>query len=261
MLGVGVGVASPLVPPHDDTLSPTLYPMWQNISLRTALLDRLGKVLYLENDANLGAIGAHVWGEHREQDLIFVKMDAGVGAGAVVNGSLIRGGQGLAGEIGHLIVDPDGHRCYCGQSGCLVQYVGRDALVRISDDLGLTRNQDRPNDVYRALAEAADSLAYEKATESVITALASAIQTMIYMLNPTAIVLGGLGATMPRLASRLNRRLSDLVPQLRQPNIHLLHQSESKPTVALGACAMVRAKAVKQPFLGLGQSTQSAGVM
>jgi glucokinase len=104
---------------------------WRDLDLRAALESRVGLPVVVENDANAAA-----WGEFRHgagadvDDLLLVTVGTGVGGGVVIRGRLHRGAFGVAGEIGHVRVVPDGIPCGCGNLGCLESYGSGTALVR-----------------------------------------------------------------------------------------------------------------------------------
>lgn len=96
------------------------------------LTDALGIATHAENDVNLAVVGETVFGTSRGmQDVIYVKVAHGVGSGIIANGRLVRGGAGLAGEIGHTQVRPDGSICTCGNRGCLCTLVAPRYLAQL----------------------------------------------------------------------------------------------------------------------------------
>ncbi|MFG1946593.1 ROK family protein [Nonomuraea sp. NPDC048826] len=151
----------------------------------------------VENEANLGAL-AELWAHPVAADFIHVSAESGIGAALVVGGRLFTGARGLAGELGHMPVHPDGPSCSCGARGCLEQYAAKAAVLRAAglppsrpgdtgsprvregDGIGLLAARAREGDVrvVRAL---------EKAGEALGTALAGAVN----LLDPAAVVLGG----------------------------------------------------------------------
>jgi len=100
-----------------------------------ALGERLGAVLQIPilvgNDAEFGAVAEHLRGAARgASDVVYISADVGVGGGVIAEGSALRGGSGYVGEIGHMVIRPDGRPCYCGSSGCWETEVGEAALCR-----------------------------------------------------------------------------------------------------------------------------------
>ena len=152
MLGqaTGVGLAAAGVLDRATGLireSPN-FPSWRDVPLGERLASEIGCPVTLDNDAN-----AVVWGEARHgagqgvDNLVGYTLGTGVGGGVVLDGRLWRGARGMAGELGHVVVVRNGHRCGCGGRGCLEQYVGAVALRRQLDDLGyqaLARSVDAP---------------------------------------------------------------------------------------------------------------------
>lgn len=104
---------------------------WHGRDLRELLAAELGTPVSLEGDSRLAAMAEWMWGEARgASDLLYVKCGTGVGGGVVLGGRLHRGQTGLAGEIGHVVVDPLGPPCICGARGCLFTFVAGGALLR-----------------------------------------------------------------------------------------------------------------------------------
>ncbi len=104
---------------------------WRNEPLRKAVQDEVGLPVFVENDVNAAAWGEFRFGAGADvDDLLMVALGTGVGGGIVVEGQMMRGSFGVAGEIGHIRVVPNGHLCGCGQHGCLEQYASGRALVR-----------------------------------------------------------------------------------------------------------------------------------
>ena len=94
------------------------------------LRSRLDIPVMVDNDANLGALAEAAFGAGRDAgDLVYLKISSGIGAGLILNGRLYRGSAGLAGELGHVLVNPDGIVCRCGNRGCLETVAATGALV------------------------------------------------------------------------------------------------------------------------------------
>jgi predicted NBD/HSP70 family sugar kinase len=118
---IGLGLPAPIT--DDVVLTSAILPAWEGVHVRRAAAEALGSVVYVENDANLGALAEHRRGLGRGHDnVVFVKVSSGVGAGLILGGSIFRGTNGTAGEIGHLTLDDQGPLCRCGSRGCLEAY-------------------------------------------------------------------------------------------------------------------------------------------
>lgn len=103
----------------------------ENYPLAQALSDQLGFPFFLENDVRTAALGAFDHYSHQEKlsNLAFLSIGTGIGAGLILDGRVYRGSNGLAGEIGHAIFDPDGPQCKCGMRGCLEAMAAGPALA------------------------------------------------------------------------------------------------------------------------------------
>ncbi len=135
---VGVGIAAP-GPFNQTNVRPDDLTNFQEIGTQQNLDDlssKIGLPVIIENDAAAGAIGEHLHGVGADFDtFVFLQFGIGLGAGIILNGNKFTGSSEIAGEVGHIIVEPtNGLRCSCGKSGCLERYLSVDALCR---DLGL----------------------------------------------------------------------------------------------------------------------------
>ena len=116
---LGIGVGSPGVVDEMGTVIDAPNLGWRGTPLATGLADALDVPVFVANDANTAVLGEHTFGESGDGGLLVLRVGTGVGAGLVLGGSLLHGHLGAAGEIGHVVVDPDGERCACSRVGCL----------------------------------------------------------------------------------------------------------------------------------------------
>jgi glucokinase len=135
----GIGIGSPgVVSPKKGTVeNPPNLPGWGIIHLGKILEKEFKSSVFVENDANVAAIGELVFGAGKKlSNFIMVTLGTGVGGGVVVNGKLFRGSTGGAGEIGHVTIDYNGRKCNCGSVGCIEAYVGNGYMVeRVKEEL------------------------------------------------------------------------------------------------------------------------------
>jgi glucokinase len=109
--------------------SPNL-PGWRDVPICRHLEEKLGVPTVLENDATAAALGEHVFGAGRGcRHMVYITVSTGIGGGLIIDGKLYRGASGMAGEIGHIIIDPEGPRCGCGNRGCLEAFASGVALA------------------------------------------------------------------------------------------------------------------------------------
>jgi len=129
LFGVGVAVSAPVLT-SQRLASPPMLHDWGGIDIAARLGDLLGQPVHLGNDATLGALAEWQLGAGTgTDDLVYVMLSEGVGAGLVLGGRLHHGATGAAGELGHVTVVPDGQICRCGSRGCLETVVGARALA------------------------------------------------------------------------------------------------------------------------------------
>jgi predicted NBD/HSP70 family sugar kinase len=116
---LGIGVGSPGVVDATGTVIDAPNLTWADTPLSASLARAFDLPVFVANDANTAVLGEHTFGETGTGGLMVLRVGTGVGAGLVLEGSLLHGHRGAAGEIGHVVVDPDGELCACSRTGCL----------------------------------------------------------------------------------------------------------------------------------------------
>ncbi|WP_030847629.1 MULTISPECIES: ROK family transcriptional regulator [unclassified Streptomyces] len=188
VIGVGLGVPGPIDVESGTLGSTAILPGWAGINPRQELSQRLGVPVYVDNDANLGALGELVWGSGRGvKDLAYIKVASGVGAGLVINGQIYRGPGGTAGEIGHITLDESGPVCRCGNRGCLETFAAaRYVLPLLQGTHGPELTMERVVE----LARDGDPGCRRVITD-VGRHIGSGVASLCNLLNPSRVVLGG----------------------------------------------------------------------
>jgi glucokinase-like ROK family protein len=201
--GIGVGLPGPVEFASGTPVNPPIMPGWDGYPVRTRLSDRHDVPVWVDNDVNLMALGElRVGAARNQQDVIYVKIGTGIGAGLISSGRLHRGTQGAAGDIGHATVDAAGGVvCRCGNVGCLEALAGGAALSRDgttaaeegrSEFLARILATGRPlaaADV-AAAAQHGDPVAVELLTRSG-QLVGETLATLVSFFNPSLILLGG----------------------------------------------------------------------
>ncbi|TGZ03336.1 ROK family protein [Streptomyces rhizosphaericola] len=192
-----------------------------------------------ENEANLAAL-AELWfgGLGDLRSFLYLTGEIGVGGALVLGGELLRGAHGFAGEIGHVVVDPDGPECRCGSRGCLEQYAGQTALLRAAGidgsggGAGVVELERR--------ARAGDGPAVAALTEAG-RMLGRVVSGAVNLVDPEAVVLGGIyRSLMPWLAPPADEELTGrVVSGLWSPGGGRLRASSVAGDAARGAAALV----------------------
>jgi predicted NBD/HSP70 family sugar kinase len=214
LVGVGIAVPSPVDPARPRILSEVALPAWRGRDWLGDLEVRYGVPVLVDNDANLGALAERWWGVGLEiDDFVFLKVATGVGAGHIVRGEIYRGAKGIAGEVGHLVIDPLGPPCPCGLDGCLTTLVGSRALVQRAAALiretpeSTLAGEELTVDAIVDAALVGDPVARQVVHEAA-EHLGIAVAGIVSMLNPAMVIVGG-GLT--RVGDLLLEPLRDVI--------------------------------------------------
>lgn len=202
LAGLGIGVPGPVSFRDGVPVSPPIMPGWDRYPVRELLARQHGCPVVIDNDVNIMVVGERYGGVARSiDDLLFVKVGTGIGCGIVVHGAVYRGTDGCAGDMGHIMVDPHGPVCSCGNTGCLEALFGGAALAR--DATAAARSGASPALAERLLAKGAVSAidVGEGADEGDPTCiglirdggrrLGGVLASQVSFLNPAMIVIGG----------------------------------------------------------------------
>lgn len=139
--GIGVAVPGFILLKEGVVKNSNNIPALEDYPLRDDLEKRLGAKVVLENDANAAALGEKWIGTGRDvDDLILLTLGTGVGGGIICHGKVLHGALGMAGELGHITVVPNGNPCGCGNHGCLEKHASATAIVAMAKLMGLGDN-------------------------------------------------------------------------------------------------------------------------
>jgi predicted NBD/HSP70 family sugar kinase len=256
LMGIGVSMPTPVDPKRPYTLPDVVLPAWGGRSGFEALNERYGVPVFVDNDANLGAVAEHWWGSTQGvDDFTYIKLATGIGAGQMLNGEIYRGTASMAGEIGHVSIDPAGEPCVCGNRGCLTTFAGASALLKRAEEL----LPDYPGSVLHgveltltALEEAAlqdDPLVLD-VLRGAAHHLGVAIAGLLNLMNPAAVILGG---SVTRVGDRLLLPLRETV--VRRTLVSSVASADIRMTslgpqaFAIGAATYVLSEALDDPSL------------
>jgi predicted NBD/HSP70 family sugar kinase len=188
VLGIGAGIASPVHKSTGALGAEGIMPGWTGIRPGPELEQRTGLPTQLTNDANAGALAERLYGAGRfADDMVYIRLSAGIGAGIVADGKLLLGASGLVGEIGHLPAVPHGRVCRCGNRGCLETIASPVAIARL-----LQESWDEPvapHDLPRLLREGSKGAL--RAIDDAGEAIGRALANLVTLFNPALVVVGG----------------------------------------------------------------------
>ena len=247
----GMGVGAPNGNYYKGTIEFAPNLPWKGVIPLAAMFeDKLGIPTALTNDANAAAIGEMTYGAARGlRDFIMITLGTGVGSGIVVNGQLVYGHDGFAGELGHVVVERDGRLCGCGRKGCLETYCSATGVARTAREFLVARSEPSllreipaeeivSKDVYDAAIKG-DKLALE-IFEYTGTILGRALADFIAFSSPEAIILfGGLAKSGDLIMKPIQKAMDENVLKIYAGKTKLLlSQLKDADAAVLGASAL-----------------------
>jgi glucokinase-like ROK family protein len=188
VVGVGAGLPGPLDRASGTVGSSVILPGWAGLRPAEALADRLGLPIVVDNDANLGALAEHRLGAGRGvDDIVYLKLASGIGAGLILGGRLHRGVSGIAGELGHIRSNPDGLVCRCGNRGCLETVAAAPALLEL---LRVSHGRRLAVADLLRLAEEGD-VGVRRVFADAGRSVGRAVADLVNAVNPGLVIVGG----------------------------------------------------------------------
>lgn len=247
----GIGIGAPNGNFYNGTIEFAPNLPWKGVIPLAALFEeRLGIPTALTNDANAAAVGEMTYGAARGmKDFIMITLGTGVGSGIVINGQVVYGHDGFAGELGHVIARRDGRICGCGRKGCLETYCSATGVARTAREFlaaktepSLLRNipaeEIQSKDVYDAAVKG-DKLAQE-IFEFTGNILGEALADAIAFSSPEAIILfGGLAKSGDYIMNPVKKSMEDNLLNIYKGKTKLLiSELKDSDAAVLGASAL-----------------------
>lgn len=191
LVGVGIGVPGFIDIDTGVIVGSANLPGFTGFPIRETIQEHLGIPIILENDANAAALGEKWLGAGKNvDDLLLLTLGTGIGGGIVHEGKIMRGFRGMAGEVGHMTVFPDGNPCGCGNCGCLEKHASASAIAAMAGMMGIATQRFSALEVYD-LAAAGNTRA-KQVFESMGRALGIAIANLVNLFNfPLYLLSGG----------------------------------------------------------------------
>jgi predicted NBD/HSP70 family sugar kinase len=262
----GVGVAAPGPLDHEAGIvhEPPNFRRWHEVPLRDLLAERLGLAVLLDNDATAAVVGERWVGQAGQfKDVACVYMGAGIGAGIVLDGQVHRGATSNAGEIGHISLDVNGPKCYCGNRGCVELYSSPRAVVLAGRRGGVLPARSRGVDAdYARLCRAATAgdVKAGKLLEQSSRYLAEAVVTLVNLVDPQLVLLSGRGFALSGELHRLaiERALVRHPVARNSQHIEVRLSAFAEQAGAIGAASLVLDARFSPRMSGLGVATRAS---
>jgi len=248
---IGIGIGAPNANYYKGIMENPPNLPWGNVNVIEIVKKHIDLPAVITNDANAAAIGEMKFGAAKGmKDFIMITLGTGVGSGIVVNGELVYGHDGFAGEIGHTIYDPDGRMCGCGRRGCLETYTSASGIKRTVfellgefNDESILRNVSFNEMNSKMISEAAnkgDKLALE-AFDKTAKILAIKLADAIAHTSPEAIILfGGLALSGELIFNPLYKYLELYTLNVFKGKVKVIPSGLSNGNIAvLGAAALI----------------------
>ncbi len=198
---IGIGVPGPVVINKGTVGMPPIMRGWNNFPICDTLSKKWNCPVLLNNDAELGALGEWAYGRGRgENNLAYIKVGTGIGAGLIFESNIYQGTTGSAGEIGHITINENGPKCSCGNYGCLEAFAGAKAIAKkAQEELSKGRRSQlvglgdlyeiTSSDIMKA-AKRGDLLSQQIISETG-SYLGTAIAGLVNLVNPSIVIIGG----------------------------------------------------------------------
>jgi predicted NBD/HSP70 family sugar kinase len=237
VLGLGVGIASPVDQRAGLLRADGIMPGWVGIRPGDELTARTGLPTRLVNDANAGVLAERRYGvaQHSE-NVVYIRLSSGIGSGVVCDGRTLLGSDGMAGELGHVVVERDGAVCRCGNRGCLETVASPTAIAAL-----LSRSWHRAVSTSE-LPEliAAKDRGTLRAIEDAGDAVGRALAFTVMILNPQLIVVGGeLAATGDALFDPMRRAIGRNSMSSHTSSLQIVASALGDSAGVRGAAALV----------------------
>jgi glucokinase len=249
----GVGVPGLVDDSGRLRFAPNL-PAGDDVDVADRLQERLGIRVVADNDATCAAVAEWVLGAASgASDALVVTLGTGIGGGIVAGGRVLRGAQGFAGEIGHVVVDPSGPRCTCGKRGCWERFASGSGLARLAREAA---HAGRLGSVVHLAGDDPDSVRGEHVTEAARAGdpqaqavldelgwwIAVGLSNLALVLDPEVIVLGGgMIEALPLVLLSVRREFTaTLEGAERRPEIRIVPAALGEQAGAVGAALVAR---------------------
>ncbi|MFD1065711.1 ROK family protein [Oceanobacillus locisalsi] len=238
IIGIGIGVPGNVDLNENILFAPNLK--WENINLKAELQNELSIPVKIQNEANCGAHGEHLYGVGKNvSDLIYISVGVGVGTGIIIQNNLYTGTSGISGEMGHVTLNASGPKCRCGNHGCWELYASEQALLKQARKQKVLNNT---GDVSLEKLEK-EATTGNKEVLHILNTLGENIgiglTTVINTFNPEMVIIGNRISYFSRwLKNPVNHVLQDRLSYYHNKNTNVEFSALGRYSSALGATSI-----------------------
>jgi len=227
---IGIGVPGPVLYEKGVVIEPPNLPGWKRVNLKKILEKEFKVPVSLDNDANCAALAEAYFGAGKKaRNFIYITVSTGIGGGIIIDRKLYRGAIGAAGEFGHMVIDPKGPLCGCGNHGCFEALASGSAIKRMygMDALSveLAARQGEPK--------------AKKVVATIAHNLAIGIANLVNIFNPEIVIIGG-GVSKMRelLLTPIRQEFKKYALTLPAKNVKIIRVKLGSEAGVLGAAAL-----------------------
>jgi predicted NBD/HSP70 family sugar kinase len=243
IVGVVIGIHGSVS--INETINFVPQHKWKNKNLKEDLEKELNTNIHIENNANLSSFAERVYQHHQSENLLSISMYSGIGLGVFINGELLKGYHGYAGEMGHMIIVPDGKPCNCGNLGCWELYASEASFFTQLNEMHQQKNLTYQD--LEKLIQDQDPLTCDL-LEKYIQYLAIGLNNIINLLNPKTLVLNSeLLKLYPDAIHKIKANLTSSISYYNE----LFISDLGKDAAVMGACAFAIKEFLEVPKLSL----------
>jgi predicted NBD/HSP70 family sugar kinase len=237
---LGIGIGTPGVIADNGTVVEASYLDWHDIPLGAILSERYSLPVHIINNSRAAALAEYSFGGHKAENLLVVKIGNGIGAGVLLDGRVHGGEDSAAGEIGHVVVDPNGVPCYCGKSGCLETMAGAPRLIEAFAPV-LGDQQDLAEGMRLAgVAAAAGDERVLSIIDDTARNLGRVLSTTVAILDIHRVVISGIVSSLgDPFLDRLRDEIDRAVLPALAAKLDLCYGRTGDRAVRMGAAALV----------------------
>lgn len=233
LAAIGVGLPGPVLHSTGQPVNPPIMPGWDRFDVPGWMRQHLDAPALVDNDVNLMALGERVVAWRETEHLMFVKVATGVGAGVISGGQLLRGAQGVAGDLGHVRVARGADvPCHCGSRGCLEALASGPAIARVLRAQGVAATST--DDVVELVKH--NNIDAIQAVRQAGRDIGEVLTTSVSLLNPSVIVIGG---SMSRVGEHLIAGVREVVYTRSTPlateRLAIVHSVAAADAAVIGA--------------------------
>ena len=255
IVAIGLALPGPYLRNEGHIAMVTRMPIWHNINFIKEFKNEFNKPVFIEQDANAGALAEWWFGNHERplHTLAYLLDGEGLGSGIVENGKLLLGKQGAASELGHISVNVHGPRCECGNFGCLEMYCSAPAMLKMAQQRApecFTDDYQNRADACNAVFEAArgGNKKAQEVVQEIAEYLGYGCVTLINAYNPDIIVIGdsvsqGCDLLLPIIREVVKQRT---IPELYE-NVQIKHSQLKVDSTLYGAAAIATDRVLLMP--------------